>query len=173
MKGLDIGVQNTELYELSYRKDIVRLTGRAQINMLSDELIRKKVITESNLVGKISEKLVKKCISGHNCFSRRLYFSVDLNVYPCVMERRISHGIIKNNSLDELLDKNILNMNKDYVDECKNCEFRYCCYDCRPDSNGGGIAEKPWYCTYYPLRGVWEDVDKFIIELKKVDNVKS
>lgn len=27
---------------------------------------------------------------------------------------------------------------------------------------GGEITDKPWYCTYHPLTGEWEDVDVFI-----------
>ena len=59
-------------------------------------------------------------------------------------------------------------MNKDKIEECKECEFRYCCFDCRPDSNGKEINEKPWYCTYYPKEGRWEkDISKFIADLRE------
>ena len=116
---------------------------------------------------KISANLIKKCISGHNCFSRRLYFSVDSDVFPCVMERRFLHGNIKGKKISAIIDSDILDLNKDKIDECKECEFRYCCFDCRPDSNGNDKYSKPWYCTYQPDRGVWEkDIDTFISKLK-------
>lgn len=66
MNDLDIGKKNTDLYELSHRRDIARLTGRANLDLLSNELISKKLITEKNLAYKISENLIKKCISGYN-----------------------------------------------------------------------------------------------------------
>ena len=167
MNNIKIGRHTNEPYILSYKKDIVRLTGRAQINLLSTELIKRKLIVKNNLARKITKEFVKKCISGHNCFSSRLYFSVDLDVYPCVMERRISHGNIRNQKLSSIIKKNIVNFNKDYIKECKDCEFRYCCFDCRPDSNGKKIYEKPWFCTYKPLEGLWEnDLTSFINNLK-------
>ncbi len=167
MRNVDIGVKNTDLYELSNKKDIVRLTGRAKLNLISDELIERKLITENNFAYKINRELVKKCLNGHNCFAKRLYFSVDLNVYPCVMERRLLHGNIRNSALDDVLKKEILHFNKDMIDECKVCEFRYCCFDCRPDSNGKNIYGKPWYCTYLPQQGKWvENVTNFINMLR-------
>ena len=169
MKGVDLGKRNTVLYELSAKRDIVRLTGRAKLDLLSDELIKNKLITEKNLVYRINENLVRKCVSGHNCFSRRLYFDVELNVFPCVMERRICHGTIKQKSLREVLKTDIFKMNKNYVEQCKICEFRYCCFDCRPDSNGNDVFSKPWYCTYYPEKGEWEgDIEKFIENLRNI-----
>lgn len=166
MKGVDIGRKNTDLYTLSRKKDIVRLTGRAKFRLMSDELLKRKLITKDNLVYKISKSLVKKCLNGHNCFARRLYFSVDMDVYPCVMERRLVHGSIRNRCLSDVLQNEILYFNKDKISECRECEFRYCCFDCRPDSNGNSIYDKPWYCTYEPLTGEWADEEKFIIQLK-------
>lgn len=81
-----------------------------------------------------------------------------MNVYPCVMERRIKHGSLKNNKLKDILDNNIFNITKDSIEECKECEFRYCCFDCRPDSLGKSILKKPWYCSYIPEKGEWKNI---------------
>jgi len=166
MKDIEIGIKNTELYDLSYKKDIVRLTGRAGMRLLSKELLYRKLITKDNVAYKLTEKLVRRCVSGHNCFSRRLYFSADLKVYPCVMERRISHGSIVNTHLDEIINDTVRGLSKDDIEECMACEFRYCCFDCRPDSNGKDILDKPWNCTYLPLKGIWrDDLDEIVHEL--------
>lgn len=167
MKDLDLGNKNTELYELSSVKDIVRLTGRANIELISDSQLKRKLITKNNFAYKITKNLVEKCISGHNCFSRRLYFSSDLGVYPCVMERRICHGNIKNKHLDEIIDNRILSFTKDTIEGCKNCEFRYCCFDCRPDSNGSDLYAQPWNCTYIPNEGQWrKNIADFITKIR-------
>ena len=55
---------------------------------------------------------------------------------------------------------------KDKIEECSECEYRYACFDCRPNSLSRKISEKPWYCTYNPLTGNWEDIDGFILNLK-------
>ncbi|MBQ7196670.1 MAG: radical SAM protein [Synergistaceae bacterium] len=162
MKNVAIGDKNTELYELSSVKDVVRLTGRASLSLLSRELARKRLITKKTFSRRLNKVFVKRCLSGHNCFSRRLYFSTDLNVYPCVMERRIAHGNLKNFHLKDILDEKIFSMNKNKIQECRKCEFRYCCFDCRPDSNGKELDAKPWYCTYSPFLGEWNDGEKIL-----------
>ena len=166
MKDVEIGEKNTNLYELIHKKDIVRMTGRANMNLLSDELLKRKLITRSTFSGYLNKNFVTRLISGHNCFSRRLYFGADLEVYPCVMERRISHGSLKKQTLKEVLNNDILNIQKDKIEGCKDCEFRYCCFDCRPNSLGKDVLSKPWYCTYNPHNGEWEDIDDFIKHLK-------
>ena len=82
------------------------------------------------------------------------------------MERRISHGSLKKQTLKEVLNNDILNIQKDKIEGCKDCEFRYCCFDCRPNSLGKDVLSKPWYCTYNPHNGEWEDIDDFIKHLK-------
>lgn len=77
------------------------------------------------------------------------------------MERRISHGNIKDNKLADIIDHKILAFNKSQIDECKDCEFRLACFDCRPDSLSNDIYSKPWYCTYNPYTGKFADKDEF------------
>ena len=62
---------------------------------------------------------------------------------------------------------NILNFNKDHIDDCRCCEYRYACFDCRPNSLETNIASKPWYCTYNVNDGVWIDQEIFIDNLDK------
>lgn len=166
MKDLDIQEANTELYKLSRDKDIVRMTGRGNFGLLSDELIRKRLITKQTFEDKFSLSFCKRMVSGHNCFNTRIYIAADLDVYPCVMERRFRHCNIAE-CQELLLDDSIRMLGKDAIEECKECEFRYACFDCRPNSLSGEKYEKPWYCTYNPYDGIWEDEEKFIKELKE------
>ena len=83
-----------------------------------------------------------------------------MDVYPCVMERELSHGNLKNGNLKDLIDNKICSLSKDYIEECKECEFRYACYDCRPDRISDSLFEKPYYCTYNVNNGEWIDKDK-------------
>ena len=162
MKGVDLGDRNTNLYTLSRNRDVVRMTGRASVSLLTVENVKKRLITKNSFSRPIRKQQVAKMVAGNNCFSSHLYFGVDGTVYPCVMERRISHGNIHDGHLANLLKPEILGLNKDFVDECQDCEYRYFCFDCRPDSMGGKITEKPWYCTYHPSTGEWESVDDFM-----------
>ena len=136
-----------------------------QCYIIDDKLLRLKIITPETFKRRLSKQMVRRLVSGHNCFSRRLYFAANLQVYPCVMERRVSHGSIKNKSLRSLIDEGIRSFNKDQIEGCCQCEFRYCCFDCRPDSGGRAFNSKPWYCTYNPEMGQWDDPDDFVEKL--------
>lgn len=105
-------------------------------------------------------------MTGHNCFYSRIYISVNLDVYPCVMERRFKHCNIAECG-DIVLNESIRKQNKDAIEECSGCEFRYVCFDCRPNSLSNDAYEKPWYCIYEPKKGIWKDADEFVIELRK------
>jgi len=172
MKDVKLCTKNTNLYELNPDKDVVRMSGRGNITLLTRELIHKKLITKKNFSIPLSRKLYERISQGHNCFGRRLYISTNLNVYPCVMERRVSHGSLRNNTLKNILKSSIFEMTKDNIEVCSDCEFRYCCHDCRPDSLSDNIFAKPWYCTYNPYNGEWTDVEIFINSIEQKYGVK-
>ena len=165
MKDVSLGKKNHNLYTLNEKKDIVRMSGRASFELLDDELIEKKLITKETFSKSVTKAFCKRLISGHNCFRNKIYISANLEVYPCVMERRMSHGSLKNGNFS-LSDK-IRFFTKEYVEECSKCEYKYACYDCRPDAISTDIKAKPWYCTYNPELGVWEDKQEFIAKLKR------
>lgn len=166
MKDIDLGTTKSDLFVLSDERDIVRMSGRANFRLLSDDLIRKKLITRHTFQKPVSKAFCKRLISGHNCFKDKIYISANLDVYPCVMERRLKHCTIdEQNKI--VLNNKIRFLTKDEVEECSNCEYRYACYDCRPNSLSGAIYEKPWYCTYHPQTGEWENANVFIEKLKK------
>ena len=165
MRDVALGSSTTDLYTLSSEKDIVRMAGRANFLLLTDELIKKKLITKETFSHPLNKKSLCTTICGHNCFASKIYISAKLEVFPCVMERRIKHCIVS--ECDGIqLKKSIQELNKDHIDVCCCCEYRYACFDCRPDSLSGELLEKPWYCTYDPLLGKWQDEDEFIMHLK-------
>lgn len=156
--GLTIG-ENKEIGEPS-RRDFVRMSGRANLSLYDDDLLHKRIITEKMMHGGVLKDRLKD-IYETNCFSTHLYIGCDMNVYPCPMERRLCHGNLKGAMLQELLNPSILHYSKDEVNGCKDCEYRYVCRDCRPDSLTGKVTEKPWYCTYDPYTGQWESFEAF------------
>lgn len=165
MKGIELGKQCTDLYVLSEDKDVVRMTGRANFPLLSDELLRKKLITKESFTEPITKAFCKRLVSGHNCFRNKIYISSDMEVFPCVMERRLKHCIIDESRIITF-NEDIKEFNKDKINECSMCEYRYACFDCRPNSLSGDLFEKPWYCTYNPQSGTWNDVESFIDDLR-------
>lgn len=166
MKDIEIGERTNQVYKLSKTKDVVRMSGRASFSLLDDNLIRRKLITKETFSEPISKAFCQRIASGHNCFKSKIYISSDLDVFPCVMERRIKHDKLDGHA-DIRLDEKILNLTKDYIEDCRNCEFRYACFDCRPNSLSDNVFAKPWYCTYEPESASWIDIDEFIQGLKK------
>ncbi len=156
--GLEIGEDNG--IGTPSRRDYVRLAGRANLALYDDNLLRRRMITEKEMhSGNLKQRI--KSIYEENCFSTHLYIGCDMNVYPCPMERRLCHGNLKRTDLKDLLKPEILNHSKKTVEGCKDCEYRFICRDCRPDSITGDLAEKPWYCTYNPYSGQWETFEEF------------
>ena len=74
--------------------------------------------------------------------------------------------------LKNQLIENIRHLSKDHIEGCKDCEYRYACYDCRPDSNGADKYAKPWNCSYDPYKGEWLDLKEMYKGLKK-KNIKA
>ncbi len=162
--GITIG-KNAEI-GMPSRRDFVRLSGRANLTLYNDDLLQKRIITENTLHSGDLRKTLKT-IYEENCFSTHLYIGADMNVYPCPMERRVCHGNLKGKRLQDILKPQILRFSKNEVDGCKECEYRYICRDCRPDSLTGSFNEKPWYCTYNPHVGEWETFEEFKIRISE------
>ncbi len=162
MKDQYLGNRKEESFVLNPIKDVIRLSGRANISLLSPELLKRKLITRESFKKKLNKTKVIENVNFHQCFSKKLYISSTLEVYPCVMERRLSHGNMKMNKLSTILNSKIQCLNKDFIDECRDCELRYACFDCRPDSLDDNLLSKPYYCTYDVRNGKWLDVEEFV-----------
>lgn len=163
--GIDIGKELD--FGVPYRRDYIRLTGRGNLSHYNRQLLSEKLITLDTFKFNDLEATLRSTYSEY-CFANYLYIGSDMNVYPCVMERRLCHGNLRNKALTEILDRSIINYSKDNVKECQNCEFRHLCKDCRPDSISMIVDDKPWYCTYDVANGVWKDKDAFIDDLLKM-----
>lgn len=161
-KKIDIGQEMD--FGVPYRRDYIRLTGRGNLSHYNRALLKEKLITLNTFKFNDLSATLKSTYS-ECCFANYFYVGSDMNVYPCVMERRYCHGNLRNKSLSEILDKNLVNMSKDNVEECCECEFRYLCKDCRPDSISMKKEGKSWYCTYDVSRGEWIDPNIFIDKL--------
>jgi radical SAM protein with 4Fe4S-binding SPASM domain len=168
--GLNVG-QHAE-YGQQYKQSYIRLTGRANLGLYNKELLKEKMITLDRFTSSFTKERVLN-LHKDQCFSKFLYISSNLDVFPCVMERRIKHGNLRDNKLTDILQARILNHSKSDVEGCKDCEFRYICKDCRPDSLNGAFNAKPWYCTYDAHTGKWANADEFVDKLFQSNKTKN
>ncbi len=61
------------------------------------------------------------------------------------------------NIIDDYLISNFWKISKDYIENCKDCEYRYVCRDCRPVCmKEDNIFAKGNNCSYNPYKGIWE-----------------
>jgi SPASM domain peptide maturase of grasp-with-spasm system len=96
----------------------------------------------------------------HNsCLNRKLSVDARGEIRNCPSMER-SFGNVRDTSLHSALlhrdFRELWALNKDQVEVCKDCEFRYICVDCRayivnPDDR----HSKPAKCGYDPYTATW------------------
>ena len=147
----------------------MRLVGRGSLKLYNRELLRKRLKTLDSLNYEWTKENI---INLHHsrCFSRILYISCNQDVFPCAMERRLKHGNLKEDNLSNIIQDNILNYSKKDINGCKDCEFRYICFVCPPDSLSGKLGDKPWNCTYDVYNGKWLNIENYINKILNDDN---
>lgn len=98
----------------------------------------------------------------HNtCWYGKITIMENGNVVPCEFERSIVYGnVLKQSIKDIILNEKTQSkwfFSFDQIDECRDCEFRYACRDCRPLglSVCGKISSKNPRCRYDVYHGKW------------------
>lgn len=98
----------------------------------------------------------------NSCLNRKVSITVDGDIKNCPSTNGI-FGNVKDINLESVITtmagfKKLWLINKDQIQVCKDCEFRYICTDCRafvdePHNN----YSRPLKCGYDPYIGVWEE----------------
>lgn len=142
--------------------DFVRPAGRGCNTDLVSETLHEKQRFNKPSFQKIDLHSFIRAKYGHHCFSDKICISSTGEVHPCVMEREVSYGNIKKHALIDILAtdtaKRFKSLSKDHIDVCRDCEYRYCCFDCRVKSKNrfqNDLYAKPNWCTYNPYIGQW------------------
>lgn len=97
----------------------------------------------------------------NTCWYGKCVISTNGDVYPCEFERNILYGNIRENTINNIIQSDIVkkcwyfSFNK--VEFCKDCEFRFACQDCRPlaYAEKGNLTQKNPRCKYNPYTGTW------------------
>lgn len=98
----------------------------------------------------------------NTCLNRKISIDVDGNIKNCPSMEK-SFGNIKDTSLVSALAKRefkeLWEINKDQIEVCKDCEFRYICTDCRAYiTDDKNKYSKPSKCSYDPYTATWADI---------------
>lgn len=129
-------------------------------------ILLKDKISSHHFCGVIHEDLFAVNLSSYtesthfnSCLNRKLSIDVNGNIKNCpsiinsfghINDTRLV-DIIKNDQI-----KFLWSINKDQIDICKDCEFKYICTDCRAFlRDKQNIYSKPFKCNYDPYEAIW------------------
>ena len=96
------------------------------------------------------------------CWNGKVAITPSGDVIPCVFARDLVVGNVLESSLKAILDsrklKDLWHITLDDVEVCKDCEYRYACFDCRalPYTISENLLAKVHGCTYNPYTGEWK-----------------
>jgi radical SAM protein with 4Fe4S-binding SPASM domain len=104
--------------------------------------------------------------SGHSCLLGKVAVTELGDVLPCIFTRNHSAGnVLVSRALAPILRsqavRQIWGATKDQVMVCRDCEYRYVCFDCRPLSEAAAAGRADYLhapfprCTYNPYTGEW------------------
>ena len=110
----------------------------------------------------IQESIVRFNMRYNSCWGTVIAITGDGCVRPCVHSETIIGRVEEAlKDVDGLLEKMtpFWTQNKDKVDVCRECEFRYVCFDCRELSmrRYGRMDGPNPLCGYDPRSGEWRD----------------
>lgn len=127
----------------------------------------KRNIEENSFCGEIdlgnfclSIDMYSESLNYNSCLNRKVGIDVDGNIKNCPSMEH-SFGNLKQKSIHEIIGKRefqkLWKFNKDKIDKCKDCEFRYFCVDCRAFLKKEKMYSAPLKCKYDPYEAKWND----------------
>lgn len=129
-------------------------------------IFTKKIINSEEHCGIISSnffainiKAFTEAYTYNSCLNGKISVNSKGEIKNCPSLKTV-YGHIHNTNLDEVIDQKVFNekfrINKDQIEICKDCEFRYICSDCRAYTQGeNNLYSKPLKCNYDPYNAVW------------------
>lgn len=104
----------------------------------------------------IQEKTYRFNKRYNNCWGTRIAITKDGSIRPCIY----SHLVMGNISVDNTAETwnkadQYRRITKEKVEKCKDCEFKFACFDCREIARqkGGSLYSTNPTCKYDPYRG--------------------
>ena len=108
----------------------------------------------------VNLSMFTESVSFNNCLNKKISIDKEGYIKNCPSMKNC-FGNIHNTKLVDVVNNQefqaVWKINKDEVNICKVCEYRYACLDCRAFvEDGGNIASKPLKCGYDPFSGKWD-----------------
>ncbi len=127
-----------------------------------------QVIDKAECCGNISFKyfitnlpFITEAFNYNSCLNKKISIDRKGNIKNCPAMKE-SYGNLEGKKLLDVVNleqfQNLWNINKDQIEICRDCEFRYICQDCRALIQGRlNIYSKPMKCKYDPYEATWKN----------------
>ena len=139
--------------------DTVRATACRDIHGLEVEDPEKNLALRRKPSFHVTKDFFHKAYSANTCLVGKLSIHPDGLVSPCEFSRDIVCGNVKKDSIAQILNSDILKqfwyLDFSKIEQCKYCEYRFACQDCRMLIRDIGLYKKNPRCLYDPMRGTW------------------
>lgn len=149
------------------RPDPLRPKGRGDnpgIMPSLPTLVQYGVMTEPRFLA--DKQTIAHYASAHSCLAGKITITETGDILPCIFSRnKIMGNVVTSGGMKQIIEgpklQKVWKTTKDDVLVCKDCEYRYVCFDCRPlsESSSDGFAnyfDAPYpRCSYNPYTGEW------------------
>lgn len=168
-KCIELNWKFSKLEIYNWEKDFIGVTDAVN----SQIYFYKRILSSPTQCGIVDPKYfsheiesITESLHFNSCLNRKL--CIDHNGYVKNCPSMSQHfGHITDCNLEEVIQspefQKLWFINKDQIDVCQDCEFRYICPDCRcfiQDEND--IYSQPMKCTYNPYICKWEGEEGYI-----------
>ena len=142
--------------------DPVRPSGRGRRRDLEPKKYGKSFVMRSPMFWATKETFALST-RWNPCWFGKAAIASNGDVMPCVFARELVVGNVREKLVKEVVLGDAMlelwGLNKDKIEVCRDCEYRYLCHDCRPLAYGytGNLYAKTARCAYNPYTGTWEE----------------
>jgi SPASM domain peptide maturase of grasp-with-spasm system len=97
----------------------------------------------------------KESLKYNTCLNKKISIDQNGNIKNCPF-MNIIYGNIKTNDIISIATsekfQKMWKINKDKINECKDCEYRHMCKDCRAFTINNTLYNKPIFCSFNPYK---------------------
>jgi len=153
------------IFSAPYSKSINLFENKKNICYINEDIyFNCELINKQNMI--VNMPFFTESQHYNTCLNRKICIDENGEIKNCPAMKH-SFGNIKNSTMEEALNKpgfkDLWGIRKDYIDVCKDCEFRYMCTDCRCFiKNPNDIYSQPAKCPYNPYIAKWESEEGYV-----------
>ena len=141
--------------------DVIRPIGRGSLDLQPTESTMAEWGLITKPIFRINKEEFFKNHYWNSCWAGKITVTNSGDILPCIFARNHVVGNVFDSTLEEIVYneslKKLWGISKDVIENCKDCEYRYACTDCRPlsEAQTGKLFARNPRCTYNPYSGFW------------------